>query len=75
VDVGKQALIHQLVSVRAAVDAALVLLMAEMELPEQPQGCKHKNKLKLTTFDSNVDQFVCGDCDYEWEEPFKEEVE
>ncbi|WP_018130713.1 hypothetical protein [Effusibacillus pohliae] len=56
----KEALISQLVALRATIDAALILLSQD----ETPQ-CDHKNRLSLTTM-GGFESWLCKDCGFEF---------
>lgn len=60
-----QALKHQLVSMRAAIDAALILLGEE---EEQPQGCQHPQESRLDMSTMGHIRWQCGLCGYTHEE-------
>lgn len=59
-----EVLIHQLVSLRAQIDAMLTLATEEQE-----STCSHpKNKrLSLTTL-GGPEHWICKECDYEFKE-------
>lgn len=60
-DLNKQALVNQLISMRAAIDAALSILAA------QEDQCQHTRKESKATFGSSP-KWRCLDCGEEWTE-------
>ncbi len=56
----KQALINQLLSMRAQIDAALFLLT-------ENDQCEHKNRINLTAM-GGPEEWQCQDCGYHYKE-------
>jgi hypothetical protein len=69
--VNREALIHQLVCVRSAVDAALSLLMAEHQAEEgEAVTCRHPpNRRENLTTMGGADLWRCLDCGEEFADP------
>ena len=59
----KQVLMYQLLSLRAAVDAALALLSAEE--PEQSKGCQHPEERRVDMSTMGHRKWRCRDCGHE----------
>ncbi|WP_134705093.1 hypothetical protein [Ammoniphilus sp. YIM 78166] len=59
----KEALINQLYSMRAQIDAALFLLHEE---PSESK-CSHQNRLNLTTM-GGPEHWECKSCGFEYKE-------
>lgn len=59
-DVNKEVLYNQLISTRAAIDAALSLLMAE-------EDCSHENRKSLTTM-GGKEEWICQSCGLHYKE-------
>lgn len=56
-----EALKHQLISMRAQIDAALFLLQ------EHEPTCKHEVRLNLATL-GGPNEWICKDCDFHFKE-------
>lgn len=59
-DVNKEVLYNQLISTRAAIDAALSLLMAD-------DACSHENRKSLTTM-GGKEEWICKSCGFHFKE-------
>ena len=60
----REALIHQLVSVRSAIDAALAI-MTEDQQPDDPQPCQHEDRTDMSTM--GIERWECNVCGHKYE--------
>jgi hypothetical protein len=68
-NIPNEVIIHQLVSLRAQIDAMLTLITDESQSGGTSGNCNHprSKRLVLTTL-GGPEHWVCKDCDYEFRE-------
>jgi hypothetical protein len=69
-NISQDALVQQLISMRAQIDAILTIIHDEDDEENTSGECNHEKRLSLTTL-GGATHWVCKDCGYEYREDDK----